>query len=78
VVATGSSYTVRDFLHFSFDHVGLEWEKYVNFDDRYLRPTEVNSLIGDPSKARRLLDWKPQVLPPELARIMVDADIANL
>ena len=78
VVATGSSYTVRDFLRFAFEHAGLDWEKHVKYDDRYLRPTEVDSLIGDPSKAARLLGWKPQVLPPELARIMLDADIAAL
>jgi len=74
VVATGTSYTVRDFLQFAFEHAGMDWEKHVKFDERYLRPTEVDSLIGDPSKAGRLLGWKPEVLPPELARIMVDAD----
>jgi GDPmannose 4,6-dehydratase len=78
VVATGTSYTVRDFLQFAFDHAGLDWEKHVKFDDRYLRPTEVDSLIGDPAKAATLLGWKPQVLAPELARIMVDADIHAL
>jgi len=78
VVATGTSHTVRDFLQFSFEHAGLDWEKYVKFDERYLRPTEVDSLIGDPSKAARVLGWKPQVLPPELARIMVDGDVETL
>ena len=78
VVATGTSYTVRDFLQFAFDHAGLDWEKHVKFDDRNLRPTEVDSLIGDPAKAATLLGWKPQVLTPELARIMVDADILAL
>jgi GDPmannose 4,6-dehydratase len=78
VVATGTSYTVREFLQFAFEHAGLEWEKYVEFDDRYLRPTEVDSLIGDPSKAAELLHWKPEVRTPELAAIMVDADIALL
>jgi GDPmannose 4,6-dehydratase len=77
VVATGTSYTVRDFLQFSFEHAGLDWEKHVKFDERYLRPTEVDSLVGDPSKASRVLGWKAQVLPPELARIMVDADCAS-
>ena len=75
VVATGTSYTVRDFLKFAFEHAGLDWEKHVKFDERYLRPTEVDSLIGDPSKAGELLRWKPSVLAPELARIMVDADM---
>jgi GDPmannose 4,6-dehydratase len=78
VVATGTSYTVRDFLQFAFEHAGLDWEEHVKFDDRYLRPTEVDSLIGDPSKAARLLGWKPAVLPQALARIMVDADVASL
>ncbi|GAB3239442.1 GDP-mannose 4,6-dehydratase [Kineosporia babensis] len=74
VVATGTAYTVRDFLQFSFEHVGLDWEKYVRFDERYLRPSEVDSLIGDASKARDVLGWTPKVLTPELARLMVDAD----
>jgi GDPmannose 4,6-dehydratase len=78
VVATGTSYTVRDFLRFAFEHAGLDWQNHVQFDERYLRPTEVDSLIGDPSKAAQVLGWKPRVLPPELARIMVDADIALL
>ncbi len=73
VVATGTAYTVRDFLQFSFEHVNLDWEKYVRFDERYLRPTEVDSLIGDASKARDVLGWTPKVLTPELARLMVDA-----
>ena len=78
VIATGTSYTVRDFVELSFGHVGLDWEKYVKFDPRYLRPTEVDNLIGDASKAEAVLGWKPQVHTPELARIMVDADIERL
>ena len=78
VVATGSAYSVRDFVQFSFEHAGLEWEKYVKFDDRYLRPTEVDALIGDPSKAGNVLGWKPQVHTPDLAAIMVDGDIKAL
>lgn len=78
VLATGTAYTVRDFLQFSFEHVGLDWEKYVRFDERYLRPTEVDSLIGDASRAGDLLGWKPNVLTPRLAQVMVDADIAAL
>ena len=54
----------------------LDWEKYVKFDPRYLRPTEVDDLIGDASKAREVLGWQASVLPPELVGIMVDADIA--
>jgi GDPmannose 4,6-dehydratase len=78
VVATNTAYTVKDFLEFSFGHAGLEWEKYVKFDERYLRPTEVDALIGDPGKAESLLGWKPNVLTPRLAQIMVDADIQAL
>jgi GDPmannose 4,6-dehydratase len=77
VVATGTSYSVGDFVRMAFEHVGLDWEKYVKFDPRYLRPTEVDDLIGNASKARDLLGWEAQVLPPELVRIMVDADLAN-
>jgi GDPmannose 4,6-dehydratase len=58
--------------------VGLDWEKYVRFDERYLRPTEVDELVGDPRKAQEKLGWKAQTLTPELARLMVDADLAFL
>ncbi|TCC23714.1 GDP-mannose 4,6-dehydratase [Kribbella speibonae] len=78
VIATGTSYSVRDFVQLSFAHVGLDWEKYVDYDQRYERPTEVDSLIGDASKAAVELGWKAQVHVPELVRIMVDADLAAL
>ncbi|MFB0833963.1 GDP-mannose 4,6-dehydratase [Arthrobacter halodurans] len=78
VLATGEGYTVKDFLAYSFEHVGLNWEDYVKFDERYLRPTEVDALIGDYSKAKDKLEWEPTVKTPELARIMVDADIETL
>ncbi|TFD29187.1 GDP-mannose 4,6-dehydratase [Cryobacterium lyxosi] len=78
VLATNTGYTVRDFLKFSFERANLDWEKYVKFDERYLRPTEVDALIGDPGKAGDLLRWTPKVLTPKLAEIMVDADIAAL
>ncbi len=77
VVATGTAYSVRDFLQFSFEHVNLDWQRYVRFDERYLRPTEVDSLIGDPSKAAAALGWAPKTLTPDLARLMVDADLAH-
>jgi GDPmannose 4,6-dehydratase len=78
VVATGTSYTVRDFVEIAFAHAGLDWEKHVRFDSRYLRPTEVDNLIGDASKAAEVLGWKPKVFTPELAAIMVDADRERL
>jgi len=71
VLATNTSYSVRDFLSHSFSSVNLDWEKYVIFDERYIRPTEVDALIGDYSKAERILDWRPQTLVPELAKLMV-------
>ena len=78
VVATGIAYSVREFVEFAFEHVGLDWQKYVKFDERYLRPTEVDCLIGDASRARNILDWKPKILTPDLARLMVEADVAAL
>lgn len=78
VLATGTAYTVRDFLQFSFERLDLDWQDYVRFDERYLRPTEVDSLIGDFSKAERVLRWSPQVHGRRLAEIMVDADVASL
>ncbi|GAA2137871.1 GDP-mannose 4,6-dehydratase [Nocardioides koreensis] len=78
VLATGGNFTVRDFVVTAFEHAGLDWEKHVRFDERYLRPTEVDALIGDASKAERNLGWKPAVQTDELARIMVDADIEAL
>jgi len=75
VLATGAGYTVRDFVQFSFEAVGLDWEKYVRFDERYLRPTEVDALIGDASKAERALGWRPETLTPELAKLMTLAEL---
>ncbi|MCQ2001767.1 GDP-mannose 4,6-dehydratase [Arthrobacter zhaoxinii] len=78
VLATGGNYSVRDFLTIAFEHAGLNWEDHVKFDERYLRPTEVDALVGDPSKAGAKLGWKATVHTPDLARIMVDADIEML
>ncbi|MEA1793865.1 GDP-mannose 4,6-dehydratase [Rhodococcus qingshengii] len=78
VLATGGNYSVRDFLTVAFEHAGLNWENHVRFDERYLRSTEVDALIGDPSHAERKLGWRAGVHTPELARIMVDADIEAL
>lgn len=75
VVATNTAYTVRQFLDFSFEAVDIDWHDFVKFDERYLRPTEVDALIGDPSKAAADLGWKPKIFTPELARIMVEADL---
>jgi len=78
VLATNTAYTVKDFLQFSFEAVGLDWEKYVRFDERYLRPTEVDALIGDYSKAKNVLGWEPKVLTPELAQRMTLAEVETI
>ncbi len=78
VIATGTSHSVRTFVQFAFAHAGLDWERYVRFDERYLRPNEVDAVIGDASKAATQLGWTPTVLVPELAAIMVDADLRRL
>ncbi len=77
VVATGVGATVRDFAQISFDRVGLNWENHVEFDTKYIRPTEVDALIGDPSKVERELKWKAKTHWKELAELMVDADVAS-
>jgi GDPmannose 4,6-dehydratase len=78
VLATGTGFSVRQFVETAFEHAGLDWKKHVRFDDRYLRPTEVDALVGDASKAERELGWKAQVDTAQLARIMVDADVQAL
>ncbi|MGW4229347.1 GDP-mannose 4,6-dehydratase [Streptomyces sp. NPDC004980] len=78
VVATGVGVSVRQFLEYAFEHAGLDWAEHVRYDPKYERPSEVDALIGDASKAEELLGWKPDVKSQELARIMVDADIRLL
>ncbi len=78
LVATGETHSVREFCQVAFGHVGLDWEKHVVVDPKFYRPAEVDLLVGDPSKARRILGWEPSVTFQELARIMVDADLAGL
>jgi len=75
VVATGETYSVREFLDEVFGYLELDWEKHVEIDPKYFRPTEVDVLQGDPSKARNVLDWKPKVTFKQLARMMADADM---
>lgn len=77
VVATGVGATVRDFADAAFSRVGLNWQDYVEIDPRYIRPTEVDALIGDASKARKALGWAPKTQWKELAELMVDSDIKN-
>ncbi|GAA2932425.1 MULTISPECIES: GDP-mannose 4,6-dehydratase [Streptomycetaceae] len=78
VVATGEGVSVRQFLEYAFEHAGLDWAEHVRYDPKYERPSEVDALVGDASKAEELLGWKPDVKSRELARIMVDADIRLL
>jgi len=78
VVATGIGATVRDFAQVAFDHAGLNYKNYVELDKRYIRPTEVDGLIGDPSKAEKILGWKAKTHWKELAKLMVDADIEKI
>jgi GDPmannose 4,6-dehydratase len=78
VVATGVDHSVRDFASMAFDHVGLDWRKYVKVDKEYYRPAEVQHLLGDSTRARTELGWKPKVDFNGLVRMMVDADIARL
>jgi GDPmannose 4,6-dehydratase len=78
VIATGESHSVRELVEVAFGHVGLDWQKYVRMDPRFLRPAEVDHLIGDPAKARAALGWTPAVDFKALVRMMVDADLARL
>ena len=75
VVATGESHSVQRLVELSFRHAGLDWREYVKFDQRFMRPAEVDHLIGNPSKARRELGWEPEVGFEQLVGMMVDADI---
>ena len=78
VIGSGTDVSVRDFVKMSFDHVGLNWENYVRFDERYLRPTEVDTLVADASKANKTLNWQASVMPDQLAALMVEHDLATL
>jgi GDPmannose 4,6-dehydratase len=75
VIATGETHSVREFLEEAFTYVGLDWREFVTVDPKYFRPAEVDVLLGDPTKAERILGWKPKVAFKELVRLMVDADL---
>jgi GDPmannose 4,6-dehydratase len=75
VIATGETHTVRELVEEAFSYAGLDWQKYIKVDPRYYRPAEVDHLIGDATKARKILGWKPRTTFKELIRLMVDADI---
>jgi GDPmannose 4,6-dehydratase len=78
VIATGETHSVREFLDEAFGHLDLDWKRFVEIDQRYFRPAEVDLLVGDASNARRKLGWEPKITFKELVRMMVDADLADL
>ncbi|MFM6191245.1 MAG: GDP-mannose 4,6-dehydratase [Planktothrix sp.] len=78
VIATNETHSIREFLDIAFGYVNLDWQNYVKFDQRYLRPAEVDILIGDPAKAKAKLGWEPSVTFEELVKLMVDADLKAL
>ncbi len=78
VIATGETHSVREFAQIAFDHVGLDWEKYVKVDRKYFRPAEVDQLVGSPAKAKRALGWKRRVSFKGLVQMMVEADMKRL
>jgi GDPmannose 4,6-dehydratase len=78
VIATNETHSIREFLDLAFQHVNLDWHEYVEFDERYLRPAEVELLIGDSTKARKQLGWEPSVTFKELVQLMVDSDMKAL
>ena len=78
VIATGELHSIREFLDEAFGYVNLDWGDYVKIDPRYFRPTEVDFLLGDCSKARQVLDWEPRVFFKDLVHIMVDTDLELL
>jgi GDPmannose 4,6-dehydratase len=78
VIATGETHTVREFCELAFGRVGLDYQQYVKVDERFIRPAEVDLLLGDPSKAKNVLGWEPRVSFQGLVEMMVDADMARL
>lgn len=77
VVATGEMHSVQELVELAFSHLDLDWKKYIEIDQGYFRPAEVDLLLGDPSKAMKVLGWKPKVRFEELVRMMVDSDLAD-
>jgi GDPmannose 4,6-dehydratase len=78
VIATGEMHSVQEFVEVAFGYAGLDWKKYIKIDKKYFRPSEVDVLLGDPSKAKAKLGWEPKVSFEELAKIMVDADMREI
>ncbi len=78
VVATGQTHTVKDMVKIAFGHVGLDWKKYVKINPKFIRPAEVDLLLGNPAKAKRQLKWKPEVSFEQMIKMMVDADLERV
>jgi GDPmannose 4,6-dehydratase len=78
VVATGVAHSVRDLCRVAFEHVGLDYEKHVMIDPKFMRPAEVEHLLGDSTKARRVLGWEPKVSFEQMIRMMVEADLKRV
>lgn len=78
VISTGETHTIRELLDVAFGHLGLDWKKHVGVDPKYYRPTEVDTLLGDSSKAKRILGWEPKILFKELIEMMVDHDLEEV
>lgn len=78
VVATNETHSVKEFCQIAFEHVGLDWEKYVEVSEKYFRPAEVDLLIGDPAHAKKQLNWEPKVSFKELVEMMVDSDMKEI
>ena len=77
VIATGQTHTIKEFCEAAFAHAGLNWEDYVEIDDRFVRPLETGPLCGDSAKAKKVLGWEPKVTFKELVGMMVDSDLAK-
>jgi GDPmannose 4,6-dehydratase len=78
VIATGETHPVQELVEIAFQRVDLDWREYVVLDERFMRPAEVDLLIGDPAKAKQKLDWEPEVGFRDLVHMMVDADLARI
>ena len=78
VIASGETHTVKEMIEIAFGHAGMDWKKHVKIDSKFIRPAEVDLLLGDSSKAKQELGWKLEVSFTELIKMMVDADIARL
>ena len=75
VIGTGETHSVKEFLEEAFEYINLDWEKYIEIDPRYFRPTEVKNLRSDPTKAKKLLNWSSKISFKDLVKIMVDYDL---